>query len=182
VRFELCDGPVARTLIFRELPYQFASRYSGESKFNSSSVWEYALLLLDKLLGRLVPARFIAFAIVGTFGVGVHFIVLTALFRGLGLSFEAGQTMATIAAITFNFAVNNMVTYSDRRLRGRRWWRGWFLFALACSVGALINVSLASRLYQANHAWYLSALAGLMVGAVWNYWASGVLAWGHGRR
>ena len=83
--------------------------------------------------------------------------------------------------MTFNFAVNNLLTYHDRRLRGLRWVRGWITFMLACSLGALMNLGLASSLYRADHAWPLAAFGGILVGAVWNYVATTFITWGRPR-
>ncbi len=170
-----------RPLRFRELSYTFGARQAGVSKFDSASAWDYAMLVLDKLVGRFVPVRFLAFSIVGTVGVAVHFAVLWLCFTILHNSFFFSQGVAITGAMTFNFAVNNLLTYHDRRLRGLRWVRGWATFMLACSLGALMNLGLASSLYRADHAWPLAALGGIVVGAVWNYVATTFLTWGRSR-
>lgn len=170
-----------RELRFRELSYTFGTRQAGQSKFDSASAWDYAMLVLDKLVGRWLPVRFIAFSIVGALGVVVHFAVLSVAFRVLKSTFVESQAIAIACAMTFNFAVNNLLTYRDRRLRGLRWLRGWLTFMLACSLGALMNLGLAASLYRADHAWPLAALSGILVGAIWNYVATTLTTWGRPR-
>jgi dolichol-phosphate mannosyltransferase len=164
-------------LQFKELPYSFRLRQAGDSKLDSLTAWSYAMLLLDKLVGHIVPVRFIAFCLVGALGVGVHFTVLSLLFRFAPMGFLAQQAIATVCTMTFNFAVNNVLTYRDKRLRGLRWLGGWLSFNLACSVGALMNVGLATYINQASGTRYLAALGGIMVGAVWNYAVTQRLTW-----
>jgi dolichol-phosphate mannosyltransferase len=42
----------------------------------------------------------------------------------------------------------------------------------------LANVGIANYLFQAGHSgWFLSALAGILVGAVWNYAVTAVYTW-----
>lgn len=171
-----------RALRFAELPYEFRVRYAGESKLESVAVWDYMMLLLDKLCGHLVPARFVAFSLVGGAGVVVHFLTLITLFRLFGRTFVEGQAVATLAAMVFNFAVNNLLTYRDMRLRGLKWVRGLFTFALACSIGALANVGVASYLYQTRLNWIPSAIAGVVVGAVFNYAMTTTFTWSNQRR
>ena len=65
------------TLLFKELPYTFRLRHAGESKLDSLTAWEYAMLVLDKMFGHIVPVRFVAFCIVGALGVAVHFSILS---------------------------------------------------------------------------------------------------------
>ena len=167
-----------RPLRFKELPYQFRSRQAGESKLDSRVKWDYGMLLLDKLIGHLVPVRFIAFTLVGGVGIFVHLITLTLLFKGLAVDFIPSQVAATFVAMTANFALNNLFTYRDMRLRGWRWVRGWVAFVLACSVGSAANVGLAAYLFQNHAGWTLAALAGITVGAVWNYAVTMVYTWG----
>jgi dolichol-phosphate mannosyltransferase len=164
-------------LRFKELPYSFRLRQAGDSKLDSATKWEYGMLLLDKLFGHIVPVRFVAFCIVGALGVAVHFSILTLLLQLEHAGFLQGQATATVVTMTFNFALNNVLTYRDKRLRGMRWLRGWLSFNIACSLGACMNIGLATYLNQATGTRYLAALAGITVGAVWNYAVTKRLTW-----
>lgn len=171
-----------RTLVFKELPYRFAQRQHGESKLDSVVAWDYGMLVMDKLIGHVIPVRFVGFAIVGGMGVAVHFFVLAVLFNVLHAEFVLSQAVATLLAMTFNFSLNNVLTYRDIRLRGWRWLRGWLTFVAVCGLGAFANVGVASYLYKANNGWIPSAIAGIMIGVVWNYVASTTFTWGRSKR
>jgi dolichol-phosphate mannosyltransferase len=164
-------------LRFKELPYKFGVRLAGESKLDSLTAWDYIMLLLDKLIGHWIPVRFLAFSIVGAMGVAVHFAALTLVFRGLHCSFVVGQAVATLCAMTFNYAVNNVLTYRDMRLRGLRWFGGWASFVLACSIGGVANLGVASTVYGLGRGWFPAAVAGILVGAVWNYAVTTIFTW-----
>ena len=167
-----------RPLRVKELPYTFRERFAGDSKLDTKVVWDYLMLILDKRVGRFVPVRFVVFMMVGGVGVLVHFAVLTALFKLADTSFAWAQGAAAVAAMTFNFAVNNVLTYRDMRLSGWGWLRGWVTFVLACSIGAVANVGIANHLFQErNTFWVVSAIAGILVGALWNYAVTSVYAW-----
>lgn len=160
---------------FKEIPYVFRPRLHGESKLDSFVAWEYLMLLLDKLAGGYVPARFIAFAAIGGTGAVVHFAVL---FLALHLvAFPIAQALATFVAMTSNFALNNILTYRDRRLVGRRFVIGLLSFYAVCSLGAVANVGIASAAFAHHYTWWLSGLAGAAVGVVWNYAVSSVFTW-----
>src|SRR5262249_27075455 len=118
------------------------------------------------------------FILVGGVGVFVHLIVLTLLFKGLKIAFVPSQILGTSIAMTTNFALNNVFTYRDVRLRGLKWLRGWGTFILACSLGAVANVGIAAYLFERDAGWTLAALAGIKVGAVWNYATTMVYTWG----
>ena len=164
-------------LRFREIPYTFRERHSGQSKLDSNVAWEYLLMLLDRLCGRVVPIRFIAFSLVGALGLVVHMAVLALLLRGLGIGFVAAQSAATLAAMSSNFALNNLLTYRDMRLHGWALLRGWVSFVAACSIGGLANVGVAAWLFQRQGGWVLAAAAGVLVGAVWNYALTALYTW-----
>jgi len=164
-------------LRLRETPYTFRVRHAGESKLDSQAVWGYVMLLADKLVGHIVPVRLVAFSLVGAVGVFVHFAVLSTLFGVLSTPFRYSQAAATIAAIASNFALNNVLTYRDMRLRGWKWIKGFVSFGLLCSLGALANVGIASYLFKRDTFWALAAIAGIVVGAVWNYSVTSFYTW-----
>jgi dolichol-phosphate mannosyltransferase len=166
-----------RPLRFKELPYQFRTRQAGESKADSQVAWDYLMLLLDKHVGHLIPVRVVAFSLVGGLGVLVHIAVLFLCFRWLNISFVASQAGAALAAMTSNFALNNLITYHDRRLHGWQWLRGWVSFVLVCSVGAFANVGVAAYLFNNDYFWGLSAVTGILVGTVWNYAVTSAYTW-----
>jgi dolichol-phosphate mannosyltransferase len=167
----------SQPLRFREIPYQFRGRQFGDSKLDSRAAWDFVMLLLDKLLGRALPIRFVTFALVGSLGVGVHLAAMVVLLKGGQISFAAAQAGATLIAMTSNFALNNAFTYRDRRLRGWQWLRGWATFVLACSVGGIANVGISAYLFEANNSWLPASLAGTIVGSVWNYVVTSVYTW-----
>src|SRR5215469_10278260 len=160
-----------------EVPYCFRSRQCGESKLDVNVQLEYLYLIVDKLIGAFVPTRFVLFGLVGTVGVLVHLSVLAAVYLAHREHFAMAQAIATFAAMTFNFLLNNIVTFRDRRLRGAELVQGLLLFYLACSLGALINVSFASTLVRAGIVWYLAGMSGTIISSVWNYWVNAVLTW-----
>jgi dolichol-phosphate mannosyltransferase len=170
-------------LRFKELPYTFRTRHAGESKLDNQVIWDYTLLLIDKLIGHLVPVRFVSFGIVGALGIAIHFIILIISLKYFGAPFVDSQAFATAAAVTFNFLLNNALTYRDVRLRGWRLLRGWISFTLTCSVGALANVGIAAYLFHKFEAqWPLAALGGILIGAVWNYAVTNVYTWSTPKR
>ncbi len=164
-------------LRFCELPYQFRSREAGESKLDTQAMWDYGMLLLDKLVGRWVPARFVAFMLVGSVGVVVHMATLAGLLNLAGQNFLFSQATATLVAMSSNFVLNNLITYRDLRLRGWALLRGWLSFVLACGIGAIANVGVANYLFEQRTGWALAGLAGILVGAVWNYVVTLVYTW-----
>jgi dolichol-phosphate mannosyltransferase len=161
-----------------EVPYSFRNRFAGESKLDELVIWEYGMLLADKTIGRFLPVRFLAFSIIGGLGILVHMTVLTLLLKGLEIDFTTAQSAATGTAMIFNFALNNLLTYRDRRLTGWAWFKGLFSFMIACSIGALANVGIATYLFENRTQWILAALSGVLVGAVWNYAVTQLYTWG----
>ncbi len=104
--------------------------------------------------------------------------MLALLKEVFGLSFVTGQTLAATSAMTFNFFANNALTYRDKRLRGRRQlFLGLLSFYAVCMVGTVSNVGIASLLFVRAYSWWLSGLAGILVGAVWNFSASSIFTW-----
>jgi dolichol-phosphate mannosyltransferase len=174
----VASSPEALTVA--EVPYTFRQRLYGESKLDTLVLWDFGMLLAEKTIGRYIPVRFFAFTLVGGAGVLVHMATLAGLRFG-SLSFANAQAVATVVAMVFNFWLNNLLTYRDRRLRGRKWLTGLLSFMLACGLGAVANVGIASYLFESHTQWMLAALSGIAVGAVWNYAITQLYTWGHDR-
>lgn len=169
-----------RPLVFAEVPLQFHRREVGESKLDHVVALEFLLALYDRVFGRYIPTRFAMFAVIGGIGVIVHMGLLGLTYGLAGIAFLPAQATATLGAMTFNFFLNNALTYRDRRLHGTpALVRGWLSFCAVCSVGALANVGVAAFLFEERYAYAtVSALAGIMVAAVWNYALSSRFTWG----
>jgi dolichol-phosphate mannosyltransferase len=160
-----------------ELPYKFGMRRAGESKLDATVAWEYVMMLLDKMIGHIVPVRFLLFSLIGLFGLAVHLSVLGIALQGAGLSFVLSQALATFVAMTNNFLLNNVFTYRDIRLRGWSLVVGLMSFYLVCSVGGFANIGIATYVYGAKEPWWIAGVAGAIIGAVWNYAVSSVYTW-----
>jgi len=163
-------------LAIAELPYRFRARQAGASKLDSRVMLDYALLLIEKTLGRFVPIRLILFLAVGALGVLPNLATL-GLLLGCGMRFAAAQTIAVIVAMSCNFALNNALTYRDRRLTGWRFVTGLVSYGLVCSVGAAANVGVGTLMSGAHERWWIAGIAGALVGAMWNFGASSLLTW-----
>ena len=167
-----------KPLRVEEIGYEFRNRQFGASKFDSVVIVEFLILLLEKSVGQFVPARFIMFGGVGLLGLLVHMTVLVTAFREVGLPFSVSQTLATLIAMSFNFFLNNSLTYRDRRLKGLRGLAiGLLSFYVVCSLGAVSNIGIASFMFANHYSWWLAGVAGVLIGAVWNYAATSVFTW-----
>jgi len=96
-----------------------------------------------------------------------------------GAGFGPSQGAATFAAMSFNFWINNFLTYRDKRLTT---WsailKGWAGFVAACAIGAFANVAVATTLNENGLHTLPAALAGIVIGSVWNYALSSRFVWG----
>lgn len=159
-----------------EIPYRFRPRLAGESKLDALVIFQFAGLLIDKLLHGVLPLRFMSFAAVGGVGVLINLIVLL-LAQHAGLTFGPAQTLGTLVAMVANFQMNNSLTYRTVRLKGPRYWRGLILFMLVCGLGAIANIGIARALHADSIASATAGAAGALVGVVWNYAISATLVW-----
>jgi dolichol-phosphate mannosyltransferase len=168
-----CQSEPLRIL---ELPYLFAPRRRGESKFGRRVAVEYLGLLLARLSGNLIPPRALMFGLVGASGLIVHLAVLR-LALAVGLGFALAQGAGAVIAMTSNFLINNAVTYRDRRLKGMALIAGYLRFCALCSVGLIANVAVADLVHRHLAVWWLAGLSGAVFGAVWNYVSTSLAVW-----
>jgi len=162
---------------FLELPYEFRVRQHGQSKLDAHVAIDYVKLIISKLTRGLIPTGFIMFAAVGALGLGVHLAVLGIGMRLLDARFVYAQLAATCVAMAFNYTLNNLTTYRDRRRRGWRFITGFLSFAAICLMGVAANVGIAGVLFERTPIWWLAGAAGALIGAVWNYAMASTFTW-----
>ena len=160
-----------------ELSYRFRERRMGESKLDALVTVDYLGLLFSKLFGGVLPVRFLMFGAVGLSGIVVHLLILNLALSTLHFSFALSQLSAVIVAMTWNFVINNQLTYRDARLTGWRFFGGLLMFYLACSIGSVGNVGVASWIYSFHATAWVAGLAGAVIGSVFNYAVSSALIW-----
>jgi dolichol-phosphate mannosyltransferase len=160
-----------------ELPYSFRPRLHGESKLDAGVALEYLGLLLAKASDDRVSLRFALFCLVGTIGIGVHFVTLSVGYDLLGLQCVWAQILAMMVAIASNFVINNALTYRDRRLRGLTFFTGLLRFYLVSAVGLVSNMGVSDWLFVNAQKWWVAGLAGAVIGVVWNYVVASLFVW-----
>ena len=161
----------------KEVGYKFRARLEGDSKFDARAMSDFFALLIHKASGGYVPPRFVMFALVGGTGVFVHLVALRLALVAGGMVFVWAQTFATVVAMTWNFFINNALTYSNAKLRGTRALLGLLQFYGVCGIGAIPNIGVANWLFGLNSSWWLAAIAGIVIGTVWNYTMSSLFVW-----
>jgi len=144
---------------------------------SSLVVVQFLGLIVSKLSGGLLPTTFLLFGLVGGLGVVVHMGTLWFTHEQLDFNFVWAQVAATIVAMTFNFVLNNELTYANKRLRGWRYLTGLLSFYVVCSIGALANVSVASWIYAFDGQFYVAGLLGVLMSVVFNYSVTRVFTW-----
>jgi dolichol-phosphate mannosyltransferase len=160
-----------------QVPYVFRQRQAGESKMSPLVVLQFLGLFLSKLTGGLLPTSFLLFALVGFSGVAVHLSVLWLFTSVVPETFIVAQILATITAMTWNFFLNNSLTYADRKLHGLKLWTGLLGFYVVCSMGGVANISIASMIYEARPAPLIAGLAGALMSSVFNYAVTRIFTW-----
>ncbi len=166
-----------REVAIVDVPYNMRARQHGDSKLDTMVLWEYLLLLCEKSFGKIVPVRFIFFVMMGSLGALLHLAVLLPMYYSADATFLVAQATAIAVAMTANFFFNNLFTYSDRRLKGRRILAGIVVFYLTCAAGAAANLLVAGYLFQRGIAVPFAGLLGAVVGAIPNYALSTQYAW-----
>ena len=176
---------------FGEVKASLRERQGGQSKLDLRVVADLGALLVEKATGGLLPARFVLFAGVGATGVIVYLAVLWLAHRLLhaGTSIPVyrfqfrvddlvSYSLAIWISMTWNFFVNNTITFRDKRLKGLAVLGGLISFYVACSIGALLSLALSLFMKEKLHIHYMLAGAiAVLLSSVWNYWASTKLSW-----
>jgi dolichol-phosphate mannosyltransferase len=159
-----------------QIPTALRPRAGGVSKLDLRVVFDLLALLIEKRTGGALPARMTQFLVVGLTGLVVHLMALAAS-RELGAPFWLGQSCAILMAMSWNFMLNNGLTFRDQRLRGGAVWQGLLSFYVACLGGAVVSEVVGAGLHALDLPWFAAGAAGALLGAFWNYGAVRRLTW-----
>jgi len=145
--FKILLEIVVRTpgLRVAEVPFEFGTRYAGESKASVREGARYLAQLWRLRLGGFAT-HLGRFGLVGASGLVVNTVVLAALADLVGLYYVAAAVFATQASTLWNFTFTELWVFSDRQQRGRGLRRMTMFFvvnnvALALRVPVLIALT-----------------------------------------
>jgi dolichol-phosphate mannosyltransferase len=194
VGFKILVDLVASATIrpkFGEVKAALRQRQGGESKLDLRVVLDLAALLVEKATNGFLSARFVLFGVVGVSGVFVYALVLAishavtridgemSLYR-YQVRFDdiINYGLAIWLSMTWNFYINNIITFRDKRLSGWPMITGLIGFYFACSIGALLSLGVAILLkdYLGVH-WFAAGITAALLSGVWNYWGAKAFAW-----
>ena len=176
---------------FGEVKAALRQRQGGESKLDIRVVLDLGALLVEKATGGVMNARFVLFAGVGVTGVFVYAAVLflchhlfhtgesVPMYRfQFRLDDILSYSLAIWLSMTWNFFVNNAITFRDKRLKGIAMVYGLTGFYFACSIGAILSLFMAVFMKDHLHIHYMVAgIVAALLSSVWNYFASKWFAW-----
>ncbi|MDB5451701.1 MAG: glycosyl transferase family 2, partial [Caulobacteraceae bacterium] len=168
-----------RRLTLREAPAVLRAREHGTSKLDLRVIADLGALLVEKKTNGLIPVRLAMFGAVGVSGVAVHMATLSLLH--LAGPFALAQAGAILVAMSWNFWINNILTFRDVRLKGAAMWKGLLSFYVACLGGGLISEGLATLLHNEGFGWMAAGASGALAAGLWNYYASRRATWGVGK-
>ncbi len=164
-----------KNILYSEIPFEFQKRFKGESKLSNKVLIDFVLLVLDKIFGKILPARYIIYSMVGL--TGVFFQLLTFYIINLFLVFNFSLILSIFFTICFNYILNNEFTYSDLKKKGYNFIKGLFKFCFFCSLGALFNFVSAKLIYDNAYNIYLAVFLGAIIGSIWNYSMNTSFTW-----
>lgn len=161
-----------------EVPLNFQSRASGESKIDLSILWDFLISALHTLTLRVLPRRAISFGIVGASGFLVQLITTFILMRLAEFPFEVALPSAVVIAASSNYLINNVLTIRSNRLKNTALAKGLLQFLIAPSLPVTANVGIATSFYtHISNNIALAQTVGIIVAFAWNYVASTKFLW-----
>jgi len=179
------------------VPYRFTDRTHGKSKIGPEYIKNNLIYIFKMRIKDIIEHRLFKFAVVGLVGAAVQFMTL-ALFRNM-MYFTLAYFLSAEIAVSSNFILSNVWTFSDRKLKLAQIPLKFLTFNVASfgSVGIqtvlaeigsrtigtdiiLFQVPFSSLIlgYPFNFdTGFLFMIVGILVGMVWNFMAYTKVIW-----
>jgi dolichol-phosphate mannosyltransferase len=146
-----------------EVPFEFGTRYAGESKATVREGLRFVGLLGDLRLGTGIR-RLARFGLVGTTGLLVNMLVFLAFAQVAGMHYVLAAILATQTSTLWNFVLTERWVFADRVARRSRPVRATLFFAmnnLALALRVPLLVALVAGAGMNDAAANLVSLVGL---------------------
>jgi dolichol-phosphate mannosyltransferase len=182
-----------------EVPFQFVDRTYGSSKLGPEYIKNTLIFILKVRIMQILQNKVFKFAAVGGVGFLVQLLFLQ-LYRSLVPEFQflifTDFLVATLfsieTAILSNFVLNNIWTFSDRKLKSSQLPRKFVQFNMA-SVGSIVIQLIINGLGEFLIGIFtllvlpiinlkvdtgmVFAVLGIMIGMFWNFFAYNKFIW-----
>lgn len=156
---------------------RFLVRFGAAKGVSMIRLIRWGAATAHSLFRGMIPLSLLSFLIVGALGVVVHLSILKIGMNVLGIPFRSANALSMVCAATFNFCLNNLSTFRDKMLGGRRVLVGYALYMGITSLGLIVSLSVSSVVYSHGLSPVLAALCGIVVGSLWNYCMSYTFVW-----
>lgn len=162
----------------REIPIEFRKRLHGESKL---SLREQVLYLAH--LFRLYSYRynslvqFMQFLLIGASGVPVNLFFVFLTYEVLSLPYSTALVIGFIFALTSNYILNRLITFSKSKPASIA--VQYLEFLVTCLAGFAINMIISLSLYNNvgffRRYYIVTSLIGILAGMIFNFAGSRLL-------
>jgi dolichol-phosphate mannosyltransferase len=165
-----------------EVPFQFVDRTRGESKLGAEYVGNTLAFILKVRLLDLVGKRWFRFALVG--GTGALLQLASLQLWWALLPYQVAFFLSIETAVVSNFVLNNLWTFSDRRLRAPEVPMKFLKFNAASAgsiviqqtvaalgefmIGLFVLFTMPAFGFRVNTG-QVYAVVGILLGMSWNY-------------
>lgn len=182
-----------------EVPFKFVDRTEGVSKLGNEYIKNTLMYILKVRIEEILNNRIFKFAFVGGVGTLVQLLSLTIIRQILpdfSLFFLTSFLLATLlsieCAIISNFVLNNIWTFSDRKLETSEIPSKFVQFNIASAGSILIQLvinSLGELVFGLRYLFTLPiigmkidtglifAVTGIFIGLFWNFFAYNKFIW-----
>ncbi len=185
----------------KEIPYKFKERTAGQSKMTTEYILNGFKFVVEKRIEDILQIRFARVFLAGGIGAvaqllfyGIVFFPLVESVNIFGLPLKAGiygiefyprffvsQMCSIEIGILTTFLVNNLWSFSDKKLSGLKLIRG-FIKNHVVVIGAIILQLIVGQLLAMafGHGFirhYIYQVAGILVGLIWNFYFYKKIIW-----
>ncbi len=174
-----------------EVPFKFVDREIGQSKLGMEYIKNTLLYITKVRMKEILNNRIFKFVMVG--GIGALIQLTTLQLWWMFLPYIAAALLSIECAILSNFALNNMWTFADRKLKTNEIPEKLAKFHLASlgSVGIQYVIAQAGfLLLDVKHVLFVTPIVpfgvkvglilsavGILVGMFWNFFAYNAFIW-----
>ena len=147
------------------------------NKVKYISYWDKLIKLISIITFKLIPHKMLEFGVVGLTGILIQLIFFYFLNFINENSFVKNNLSAIVVGTIFGYILNNLLTFNKKKLKGKDFIVGMFMFLFFSLLTISINILISFFVFNILKVKIIAILSGTISGFLSNFFITRKIIW-----
>ena len=139
-------------------------------------LWEKIINLISIITFHIIPNKIIEFGLVGLLGIIIQ-LIFFYFFNSINNNFFSNNLIALLIGTISGYCLNNLITFKNKKLKGKKFILGMFKFLIFSLITITINIFVSLLVFNLLKVKIVAIVSGIICGFLSNFLISRKLVW-----